>query len=98
MSEARIYQPARSTMQSGNVRSRKWVLEFAPEESPTPDPVMGWPGTGDMLGQLKMSFDTKDGAVAYAERNSLAYTVSEPCTRVAKMKAYADRFSHNRVR
>lgn len=98
MSEARIFQPARSTMQSGNVRTRKWVLEFDPEEAKTPDPVMGWPGSGDTMGQLKMVFDSKDAAVAYAERNGLSYSVDEPCQRAVKMRAYADRFAHNRVR
>lgn len=98
MSEARIYQPARSTMQSGNVRTRKWVLEFEPGEAKSADPVMGWPGSGDMLGQLKVAFSSKEDAISYADRNALDYTVDEPCQRAVKVKAYADRFAHNRVR
>ena len=98
MSEARIYQPARSTMQSGNARSAKWVLEFEPSEAKSADPVMGWPGSGDMLSQLKMVFSSKEDAMAYADRNSIEYTVDEPCQRAVKMKAYADKFSYNRVR
>ena len=39
---ARIYQPARNAMTSGQARTKKWVLEFAPEGAREIDPLMGW--------------------------------------------------------
>ena len=62
---ARIYQPARSAMQSGP-RTREWVLEFAPATAKTLDPLMGWTGSGDMLRQVQLRFESRAAAVAYA--------------------------------
>ena len=44
---------------------------------------MGWIGSGDMRGQVKMRFATKEEAIAYAERNQLSYQVKE--SKVRKM-------------
>lgn len=97
MAEVRIYQPAKTAMQSGRANMRKWVLEFDPTERKTQDPLMGWAGSGDTATQLRMRFETKEEAIAYAEKNGLIYRVMEPKTRRIKPKAYADNFSYDRV-
>ena len=96
--QARIYQPAKSAMTSGQGNARRWVLEYAPEEARRIDPLMGWTGSGDMRGQVKLRFDTKDEAVAYAEKHGLAYHVEEPKTRKPNVRplGYAGNFAHNR--
>jgi len=38
---ARIYQPSRNAMQSGDAKSDTWVLEYTPEESRKVNPGMG---------------------------------------------------------
>jgi len=95
---ARIYQPARNAMQSGMANTRRWVLEFAPEEAKRIDPLMGWTGSGDMNGQVKLRFDTREAAVEYAERHGLAYQVSEPKPRKANVRSrgYGSNFAHDR--
>jgi hypothetical protein len=93
---ARIYLPAKSAMQS--VRTiDKWVLEYEPEQPQWIDPLMGWTGSGDMKSQVKLRFDTKEEAIAYAERNGIAYRLEEPKPAVRKIISYSDNFSPNRI-
>jgi len=94
---ARIYQPPKNAMQSGRAATQGWVLEFAPSSPPRPDPLMGWSGSADTQSQVHLHFDTRDEAVAYAERNDLAYDVELPQERRVKPKAYADNFRYGRI-
>jgi NADH dehydrogenase len=95
---ARIYQPARSAMQSGEARTRNWVLEFAPDQPRALDPLMGWTGSGDMQSQVRLSFETKQAAIAYAQKHGVAYRVTEPKKRshVVRAKGYGSNFAHDR--
>lgn len=93
---ARIYRPARNAMQSGQAKTHEWVLEFEPEEARRVDPLMGWTGSGDMNGQVRLTFDTRDEAVAYAERYRIAHQVFEPKETKRSVRAYADNFKFTR--
>ena len=93
---ARIYKPARTAMQSGNAKTKEWVLEFEPEQPRVIEPLMGWTSTGDMKQELRLFFQTKDEAVGYCEREGIAYQVSEPKARVRRQAAYADNFAFRR--
>ena len=42
-------------------------------------------------------FDTKEEAIAYAERNGLGYTVFEPQPRRTIIRSYADNFRYGRL-
>ncbi len=95
---ARIYRPAKTAMQSGRARTKGWCLEFEPAEARHIDPLMGWSGSGDMLGQLRLQFESREQAVAYAEKHGIAYEVAEPQARKQRIKAYADNFAYNRIR
>ncbi len=94
---ARIYQPPKNAMQSGWARTKRWVLEW---ESATPrraDPLMGWIGAGDTQSQVRLCFDTREEAEAYAQANGFAYDVEEPKARPAlQPKVYADNFRFGR--
>ena len=46
----------------------------------------------DTRGQVRLKFDTKEGAVSFAERNGLAYRVHEPKRRLIRPKSYAENF------
>ena len=97
MSEARIFQPTKTAMQSGRGLTRKWILEFTPEERKEADPLMGWIGSGDMRGQVRLKFASKEDAVSYAESHAIPYRLIEPKTRRIKPKAYADNFAYDLV-
>jgi ETC complex I subunit conserved region len=94
---ARIYKPARTAMQSGPARTKDWVLEHEIEAPREIDPLMGWTSSRDMKQQLRLSFESKDEAVAYAERNGIAYRVMEPKPRKAVRKSYSDNFRFGRI-
>jgi hypothetical protein len=93
----RIYQPAKNAMQSGRAGTLRWLLEFAPASRRVADPLMGWTSSDDTRTQLRLNFDTKEEAIAYAEREGLPYTLEEPQTRRVQPKAYADNFRFDRI-
>ncbi len=93
---ARIYKPARNAMQSGQAKTLDWVLEFEPEEARRVDPLMGWTGSGDMKGQVRLTFASREEAVAYAERYRIAHQVFEPKETKRSVRAYADNFKYTR--
>ncbi|HLN24734.1 MAG TPA: ETC complex I subunit [Patescibacteria group bacterium] len=98
MPQVRIYRPAKNTMQSGRANSRRWLVEFEPSDRREPDALMGWNGSGDTRAQLRLKFDTKEEAIAYAEREGLTYTVIEPRkVNLPKPKNYADNFKFDKV-
>lgn len=53
---------------------------------------MGWAGSGDMLGQVRLTFDTQEDAIAYAKREGLDYRLAPTHNRTIKAKSYADNF------
>ena len=95
---ARIYRPAKTAMQSGRAKTRKWVLEYEPASRRDPDPLMGWSSAQDTLNQVQLRFDTLDEAIAFAKKRGLEYTLIEPHQRTPKTKSYADNFRYDRVR
>lgn len=92
---AKIYQPARTAMQSGQANTRHWVLEFVPAAARTLDPLMGWTGSADMNSQVRLRFDSRDEAVAYAERHGIPFRASDPKPRshVIRAQGYGDNFA-----
>ena len=93
---ARIYRPAKTAMQSGKAKTSDWRLEFEPASARTQDPLTGWTSTTDMNGQVRLSFETKEEAVDYAERHGIAFRLHEPQDAPLILKAYADNFATNR--
>ncbi len=93
---ARIYKPTRTAMQSGTAKTKSWILEYEPEEARVVEPLMGWTSSADMKQQLRLRFDTKDEAVAYAERHGIPYQVAEPKEPARRTIAYSDNFAFSR--
>ncbi|MEP9378129.1 ETC complex I subunit [Aquabacter sp. CN5-332] len=94
---ARIFRPARNAMQSGVAKTKLWVLEYEPEQPRSVEPLMGYTSSGDMRSQVKLHFETKDEAIAYAERHNIAYQVFEPHEPVRRRMAYSDNFTYRRA-
>lgn len=84
-------------MQSGQAKTKDWVLEFEPQSAREIEPLMGWTSSSDTLAQVRLEFDSKDEAIAYAKRNGLAYRVIEPKPRKPLHKSYADNFKYGRI-
>jgi hypothetical protein len=94
---ARIYRPAKTAMQSGQARTKDWLLEHEAAAPREIDPLMGWTSSTDTRAQVLLAFDTKEEAIAYAERNGIPYIVAEPKQRKPVHKSYADNFKFGRM-
>jgi hypothetical protein len=90
--QARIFQRPKNAMQSGKALTDQWLLDFVPAEAKKPDPLMGWPGSGDTRRQVTLSFPSKEAAVAYAEKHGIDAVVHQPPPQRLKIQAYADNF------
>ena len=96
--KARIFKPARTAMQQGKANTREWVLEFEPAYARSHDPLMGWTSSRDTRQQVRLSFDTKESAIAYADKRGIDYVLKEPGEQAFRPKSYAENFRWNRVR
>lgn len=97
MMVARIYKPARNAMQSGVAKTKFWLLEYEPERARSIEPLMGYTSSSDMRSQLKLRFETKEEAIAYAERHSIPYQVFEAHDPKHRRIAYSDNFAYGRA-
>ncbi len=95
--QARIYSPAKTAMQSGKNKTGQWVLEFEPQSARTVEPMMGYTSSRDMNSQVKLKFSSQDAAIAYCEKEGIAYQVQTPHQPKRRQVAYADNFSYKRV-
>jgi hypothetical protein len=92
---ARIFQPARTAMQSGLGKSKLWMLEIVQNSAREIDPLMGWTSSDDTAAQVKLRFDSREAALAYAESNGIDAEVIEPQSRKANIRpgGYGDNFA-----
>ena len=94
---ARISRPAKTATQSGTAHAKAWLLEFMPETARQVEPLMGWTSSGETLAQVKLWFESQEAAVAYAQRNGLAYRVEQARDAVRRTQAYSDNFKTSRI-
>ena len=94
---ARIFRPSKTAMQSGKGKTHDWVLEFETKDARRSDPLMGWTQTGDTeSSQLRLTFETRDEAVGYADKHGIAFQILDPHPAKRIIKAYADNFAFGR--
>lgn len=95
---ARIYQPAKTAMQSGTATAKGWVLEFAPATAREVDPLMGWTSSDDMDSQVHLRFDSRDAAKDYARERGIEFDVIEAHARRPNIRpgGYAENFATSR--
>ncbi len=93
--QCRIYQPPKSSMQSGRARTLDWVLEYEVETPRRPEPLMGWIASGDTLNQVRLRFASREDAVAFAEREGYDYSVEMPKPHRVRPRSYADNFRYS---
>lgn len=94
---ARIFRPSKTAMQSGKQKTQDWVLEFEATDARRSDPLMGWTQTTDTSSsQVRLSFDTRDEAVRYADQHGIAFQLIDPKPAKRILKAYADNFAFGR--
>jgi len=96
--QARIYQPTKSAMTSGQANTKGWVLEYVPQEQRRIDPLMGWVGSGDTRRQVQLHFETREAAIDYARRHGIPHRVESEHPRRPNRRpmGYAGNFAYNR--
>ncbi|TJZ93830.1 ETC complex I subunit [Paracoccus gahaiensis] len=94
----RIFQPARTAMQSGTAKTKGWVLEFPPSDAREIDPLMGWTSSEDTQSQVRLCFDSRKQAEDYARDHGLDFVVQEPHRRAANVRprGYGENFATDR--
>ena len=89
---ARISQLDRRTTQSGKANAGLWLLEFERQQPLRPDPLTGWAGSGDTNTQVRITFNTREEAIAFCERRGIAYHLVQATPVRMKIQTYADNF------
>jgi hypothetical protein len=92
MTIARITELDRKTTQSGKAGNGRWQIEFERQQPLRPDPLTGWNGSGDTRPQVRMTFASKEAAIAYCEKHALSYHIVPAAPVRMKIQAYADNF------
>ena len=72
-----IYKPTKSAMTSRRAGTKQWLLEYEQQSASFIEPLMGWTGSTDPMAHMRLSFPSREAAVAYAERQGLEYEVRE---------------------
>lgn len=75
----RIFRPAPTTMQSAKSASHQWVVDWDVLQGGGrwEWPLMGWAASADYMQGTKVSFETKDEAIAFCEKQG-APTCHQP--------------------
>lgn len=94
--EVVIAQKAQVSTTSVTHKTKAWTLTWPPQERWS-NPLMGWTSTADPLGNTELRFESKDQAIAYAEKHGWAYTLPAEINRgVIYKKEYGrNKYSHN---
>lgn len=93
---AKIYVPAKTAMQSGQAKTKHWVLEYERSMAKRIEPLMGWTSVAETDSQVQMKFDTKEAAIAFARNHNIPHRVIEPKSRGRVIKSYAENFAYDR--
>jgi hypothetical protein len=90
----RIYQPAKTAMQSGRAATKEWLIEPELTSSRVPEPLMGWVSANDTLIELngKLQFANVEEAQAFAEKQGWDYAIAYPKKRRVVPRNYLDNF------
>lgn len=65
------------TLQSGGSVNHLWQITWKNEERWS-NPLMGWTSTADPMSNVKLTFDTQEEAVAFAQKNGWKYEARAP--------------------
>ena len=89
--KVRIYEPAKSAMQSGRA-GNPWILEYETTSAREPEALMGWTCSGDTLNQVRLRFETMEKAVAFAREKGWTCDVQTHQERKVRPRNYGDNF------
>jgi len=74
--EVIIMQKAQNAMTSGSGKTFAWVL-FFPNLARWTNQLTGWTSSADPMTTVELSFDSKEDAIAFAEKKGFSYRVKD---------------------
>lgn len=83
-------------MQAGRAQTKQWLLEFEPATALRPEALMGWISSTDTKRQVRLSFDSKEAALAFARENGIPHQVVERPEAKRQIRSYSDNFAYAR--
>ena len=92
----KIYKPSKTAMQSGIGSTKRWLAEYISDVDNVKDSLMGWNSSFDTQSQIRVFFESKEQAIAWAKKNKYQFFVEEPKIKRIKPKSYASNFDINR--
>jgi hypothetical protein len=94
----RISKMPRNNTQIGSATTSDWVLDFEPGTERHIDPLMGWTGSSDTQTQVRMTFESKEAALAYALKQGIEVVVVPAHERKMNIRpgGYGENFSTSR--
>ncbi|KAF9166316.1 hypothetical protein DFQ26_008214 [Actinomortierella ambigua] len=97
MHPCRIYKQSKAATQSGITNTAVWRIDFDTEMQAGrfENELMGWASSSDYMQALMMKFNTKNDAIAFAEKQGWEFVVQEPNQKIIKKKVYADNFKYS---
>ncbi|WP_455475289.1 ETC complex I subunit [Bartonella sp. B17] len=94
---ARIYSPAKTAMQSGRGNTGFWFLQYEPTRAKMLEPLMRYTATSDINNQIRIRFNSKEEAIAFAHKNAIPYRVEKMHKPVRRTVSYSDNFRSDRL-
>ncbi|KAI7880716.1 hypothetical protein K492DRAFT_129799, partial [Lichtheimia hyalospora FSU 10163] len=93
----RIFSPCKSATQQGNHGTQLWSIDFdiIPDAEQYENPLIGWASSADYQQGLQMTFDTKEAAIDFAERQGWDYYIQHRPAKEFIKKEYADNFKYS---
>ena len=92
--KVKIYKPVKNAMQSGKKANDYWLLEpIADKRSTYINPLTGWISSNDTNNQLRIRFNNKEEAIAYAESQGFEYIIQPEFSEKLKKKSYSSNFT-----
>ncbi|KAK7681560.1 hypothetical protein QCA50_015292 [Cerrena zonata] len=90
----RIFQPTRSTTQSGTGKSTRWRIdwEILQGSGRWENPLMGWASSADYMQGTRMSFRTKEDAIHFAEKQGWDYYIGPTEVKRVPPKNYSENY------
>lgn len=92
--EVTIYKSDKSASQSANSSKQKWKIRFPNDPSKFNYELMNWTGSKDMKQELDLTFENREQAIIFAEKNNWKYKIKEPNIKRLVRKSYDDNFSN----
>ena len=92
-----IYKPAKTATQSGDWTSHAWRMDWdvLSKGHRWENSLMGWQSSADFMQGTHLTFDSKEDAIRFAEKQGYEYFVQEPNERKFVPKSYANNFLYS---